>query len=77
MSLASAFDLVLDQIGDFEGVDVVLGAKALLLLSMRMLLLLSVTNRDLISSSNPLDVCVLSLPFEIRLSFSSRFTCRI
>ena len=62
MSLASAFDLVLDEIGDFEGVDVVLGAKVLMLLSIRMLLLLSVTNRDLISLSNPLDVCDLSLP---------------
>ena len=62
MSLASAFDLVLDEIGDFEGVDVLLGAKVLMLLSIRMLLLLTVTNRDLISSSNPLDVYDLSLP---------------
>ena len=62
MSLASAFDLVLDEIGDFEGVDVVLGAKVLMLLYIRTLLLLSVTNRDPISSSNPLDVCDLSFP---------------
>ena len=56
MSLVSAFDLVLDEIGDFGGVDVVLGAKVLILLSIRKLLLLPVTKRDLISSSNPLDV---------------------
>ena len=62
MSLAWAFDLVLDEIEDFEGVGMVLGAKVLMLLSIRTLLLLSVTNRDLISSSNPLDVCDLSLP---------------
>ena len=62
MSLAPAFDPVLDKIEDFEGVDVVLGAKLLMPLSIRMLLLLSVTNRDLISLSNLLDVCDLSLP---------------
>ena len=60
MSLASTFDLVLEEIGDFEGVDVVLGAKVLMLLSIRTLLLSSVTNQDLASLSNPLDVCNLS-----------------